>query len=411
MLTPRLASNSLATLYATFTVGCLGSAGIVNRFGPKRALALGVFGYSVFCLAAAAYAAFDRSAWSAAAVVVGGGLNGFGAAILWTAQGRLMLEVAASDQERDADVGARVGVFWGMFNASAVLGGIATYFYFSRAQSSGNAALFLGFAALVALGGLLVPGLRGASKLETTSAASEALATLRLFTTRRAALLTPLFWYTGFNQPYQLNGFGDRVFRGPDVGLELAVFYAASVAGGFRAGVVLDDRRFSPRRRAQRALAAFAVVSAVAYASAADVERRGGLPRRLQDPRPSIAFLLWGFSDAYVQAYAYWLIDRLYEADGAQRARAVAFYKQALRVLVRPPTRRPPQARPKRRLEPRLRSPPQAPLRLPQPAPPRRRFLLRRHHPRLLRAPAATRRPGARRRCLPPRVGRPSSHV
>ena len=64
-----------------------------------------------------------------------------------------------------------------------------------------------------------------APKLSVAAAAvSEFRATVALFTTRRAALLTPLFFYTGFSNPYQLDGFGDRFFRERVLGLELAVF-------------------------------------------------------------------------------------------------------------------------------------------------------------------------------------------
>ena len=36
-------------------------------------------------------------------------------------------------------------------------------------------------------------------------------------------MLAPLFWYTGFNQPYQLNTFGNRLFDSRALGLELAL--------------------------------------------------------------------------------------------------------------------------------------------------------------------------------------------
>ena len=50
--------------------------------------------------------------------------NRAGAAVLWTAQGRLILDVAAA---RKAEVGTLFAVFWALFNASAIAGGILTF--------------------------------------------------------------------------------------------------------------------------------------------------------------------------------------------------------------------------------------------------------------------------------------------
>ncbi|KAK3256791.1 hypothetical protein CYMTET_34095 [Cymbomonas tetramitiformis] len=44
----------------------------------------------------------------------------------------------------------------------------------------------------------------------------------------------------GFNQPYQLNTFGDRFFDNRSLGLELSLFYGMEIVGGFYAGRMLD---------------------------------------------------------------------------------------------------------------------------------------------------------------------------
>ena len=40
--------------------------------------------------------------------------------------------------------------------------------------------------------------------------------------------VAPLFFYTGFNQPYQLDGFGDRSLTKRALGIELALFYVTA---------------------------------------------------------------------------------------------------------------------------------------------------------------------------------------
>ena len=158
-----------------------------------------------------------------------------------------------------------------------------------------------------------------------------------MFFTPRMAMLAPLFWYTGFNQPYQLNTYGNRFFDSRALGIELAAFYAAEIAGGWVAGLMLDNNP-SPVSAARRTLALFALATALGNAlagwgevTAALVAINGSSVAQLplDDVAivpPTFAFLLWGFSDSQVQAYSYWLIRQLYEG-GAEQARAVGFYK------------------------------------------------------------------------------------
>ncbi|KAH8045655.1 G-protein coupled peptide receptor [Aureococcus anophagefferens] len=101
---------------------------------------------------------------------------------------------------------------------------------------------------------------------------------MRLFGTKRALCLALLFWYTGYNQPYQLNGFGDRFFRKRVVGLQLASFYFMEVVGGFVAGRALDDKSRSHRRSAVVVLCQFVAVTAVGFGVAGYLEDRGPGP-------------------------------------------------------------------------------------------------------------------------------------
>ena len=166
----------------------------------------------------------------------------------------------------------------------------------------------------------------------------EARATLALFTTRRALTLAPLFWYTGFAAPYQLDGFVDRFFRERVAGLELACFYSMEMVGAVLAGRLLDDVSRSPRANAKRVLAIFAAAAAGAYGVAAWLEARAA--ERADDDPVAVGFdasaacwlattavaALWGFADATIQTYCYWALGALYGAE-ADLARSVAFYK------------------------------------------------------------------------------------
>ena len=378
-----LGSNMESTLYATFTVACFFAPAVTNKLGSRLTLFIGTLGYGAL-VAASFLLAVVQAPWCRGVVVLGGAILGVGAALLWTAQGRIMLELSDG-----SDQGRLFAIFWGIFNSSSIIGGFLTYFYFSRNSEAAPWPLYLIFGGCIVLGGAatgflapphkivgaqraaaaaattasppptrasdVVVTVDGPTNLHTNSSAAvatpanagdadgtgawsvEAIATLKLFLTRRMAVLSPLFWYTGFNQPYQLNTFGNRYFESQALGLQLASFYFAEVVGALLAGWMLD-REASPRAGATRQLLIFALATAAAYALALSSEVPAALANwpscnvtrlPIDDPAivaPSAAFFLWGFCDSQVQAYCYWLIRQLY-ADGPELARAVGFYK------------------------------------------------------------------------------------
>ena len=88
-----LASQMETTLYAVFTLACFVAPPVTNRLGTRVTMCLGVLGYGAL-VGASLLLAIYQAPWCRAVVVVGGGVLGVGAALLWTAQGRFMLEWA-----------------------------------------------------------------------------------------------------------------------------------------------------------------------------------------------------------------------------------------------------------------------------------------------------------------------------
>lgn len=231
-------------------------------------------------------------------------------------------------------MGEIFGSFWSVFNCSAIFGGILTYAYFSRASEDAPVGLYVTFTCCVLLGSTGIWALRplkptGAAESRAVSWRAEAAATARMFCSRESLLLAPFYFYTGAGQPFQLNTFGDRVFDARTLGLQIAAFYAAEVGAAWAAGKLLDSASCG-RRAVQRQLALFVLTTVLAYGLALRTElqvRRGaGMP--LHGPSlagPSIAFVLWGASDAQAQALAYWRIERV--APPESFARSVGLYK------------------------------------------------------------------------------------
>jgi len=216
----------------------------------------------------------------------------------------------------------------------------------------------------------------------------ESKQTLALFGSKRMMLhFAALFFFTGFTQPYQLENFSNRFFDEQTLGLELMIFYSAEIISGFVVGYVLktdddnnDDssnnldndtnqtdttslRQYemvppsppsssppntvpdqnptlghtTPRRRAAIRCLVILTLATTLGNILALVSELGteNLPKEqtalhYTDPAiigPTIAFACWGFSDGFVQTYAYWLIGYFYGGDGDEQSRAVGFYR------------------------------------------------------------------------------------
>eukprot|EP00956_Cyclotella_meneghiniana_P006550 scaffold8637_cov92-Cyclotella_meneghiniana.AAC.6 len=116
------------------------------------------------------------------------------------------------------------------------------------------------------------------------------------------------------------------------------------ILGAIIVGRYLDDdkvdeiydpnKKMCKRTRAKLCLGLFVIVNSIGNALAALQEYD---TKRTQTPTahdissasvilPSLAFACWGFADAQIQVYSYWLIGGLYNT-GQQHARAVGFYK------------------------------------------------------------------------------------
>lgn len=419
----KLGAAGMATLYAFFTAACFVAPAIANVLGPRLTLCVGATSYALLALGSLLVTLGLLGPWS---IILVGAVNGMGSALFWTAQGRLMLQYA--DQ---ANRGRAFAIFWPFFVGSAVVGGIFTFAFFKimgadhadddKDDGSGegsNALLFALFFALVMTGAALTgalappdqvarcdggngrPGGHSEAPDTTLLAAADGAvdisppqegswtedvrATLALFNDRRIQHMAMIFWYTGFNQPYQLVTFGNRLFLPTTLGLLFALFYSLDLAFAFVSARILDGAAASApegppgksripleraglinegdtpyeasgaasptmpsagaqdddsARRSGVAVTAFAGLSVVAYAAAAALEwvhrNQGGSSHDADDRSAwwnvtlgAVAYGCWGAADALSQGWAYWQVGRLLADSGPEaQAHGAAFYK------------------------------------------------------------------------------------
>lgn len=166
-----LAADSVSVIYFTFTLTCLISPGIINKWGCRRSMFYGVLGYASLVLVSLIYFLCGGTIWTRRLVVMGGAVLGCGASILWTAQGLLILQYASRAEALEANVkptddegkmikrisatrsGKLVGMFWAIFQCSSLVGGSISFLYYNNKPQGSTTlyALFLGFILIGAL--------------------------------------------------------------------------------------------------------------------------------------------------------------------------------------------------------------------------------------------------------------------
>ena len=347
--------DQLALLYAVFTVASFLAPAAVNRWGPRICLFIGILGYGALVAGGLLY--FLRpGAAMLSFVLVCAALNGGGAALLWTAQGKMIMSYS-TDENR----GLLFGIFWAMFNSASIVGGLLAFFYFSASASHGSGGLFIIFLVLVLLGAafsFLLPcreetspgggeqargGGGGDTRKGRGGVWTDVKATFLMAVHPKVLLMTVAIWHTGFKLPYQISVFS-RFFSEKCGGLEMVIFYTAEVLMGVLAGRLLDwEALGGQRRRAVYAVGLFVALSVASLVLGYSVERPyagtvaadgsggwiDGVPAReffeAKNILPTVVYFLYGLADSILQVYVMWLLGTFFQGD--RLASAVGYYK------------------------------------------------------------------------------------
>jgi len=340
-----LGPNMTMAIYITFTLSEFFAPAVVNTIGPRLSMGLGICGYASVVIAGMV---FFSGFQSSAMVLAAGCILGVGAGMLWTGQGRLIL-----DYSTPHDRGVLFGIFWALYRMASVLGGLLSFTYFSvNDKSSGSFGLYVIFLVLICGGALLTLALKAPEdclddssdsnghaaprQINATEASSffdEVRATGHAFRNRTLLTLALMFWASGGNEPYILSGFTDRWFEKRTTGLEMVWYFSSSIIGVLMTGTMLDrfTKRHQERSGAIIVLMLASLVHVAGFALAAVVETSAYWNKRytLDDANiilPSIVFILWGWSDAMINSFLYWIIGVRF-TSGPERARAIGFFK------------------------------------------------------------------------------------
>ena len=157
-----LAADGVSAIYLTFTLTCLISPGIINKWGCQRAMFYGILGYASLVIVSLLYFLYGDSIWTRRLVVIGGAILGCAASTLWTAQGRLILQYvskaetidsASTKHKKTTQSGKLLGMFWAIFQCSSLVGGSVSFLYYNS-KPQGSTALYLLFLGFILIGAL-----------------------------------------------------------------------------------------------------------------------------------------------------------------------------------------------------------------------------------------------------------------
>lgn len=368
------ASLAIAYLYGCFAVFSLIAPIVNNTLGSRVTLFLGTLGYLLYVASLWAYPLTGPTF-----VVVSGAVNGVGAALLWTAQGTLIMSYPSKETK-----GIYLSYFWIIFNLGAVMGGLLTFalnfdkkpgepetaassstfavFFFLMACGSAGCLLLVSPDRVVRPDGTVVQSAGDEKeRLSLASVGAEVLGMLSLFRQPRMLALAPLFIYSNWFYSYQFSCFNATLFTVRTQGLNNAFYWGAQMVGAFFLGKYLDDSRRPLRQRAVHSIAACGAIVAVSWiagiyvqyayriddrkctgdspaewCSSKDILAAKRLPAQDVEPldvgdfgpvvAPGLVYLLFGLCDAFVQCWSYWLLGNLDDSSSAL-SRSAGFYK------------------------------------------------------------------------------------
>lgn len=332
-------------LNVLFAIVSLFAPVMINVAGPRVSLFIGALGYPLYIVAL--LFAGKKNSIDANWILVASAVLGICAALLWTAQGALIMAYPTKESK-----GTFFSYFWILFNAGGVANSL--FIFASNLHSStptASAATFWVFIVVMLFGCCIILLLQplqtvvrpdGTNPVVEPSPAvvPEIIGMLKLFKEPRALALIPLFLYTNWCYNYQFMIYNAPLFNIPTGGLNNAFYWGAQMLAAWLLGLYHDSERPAKQR---------AYVSLVGIGSLCLLTWGGGVVAEYSynladcDPNtgcshkvifndftswilPLILYTMWGACDALVQCWCYWIMGQMSD-DPAVLSRYSGWYK------------------------------------------------------------------------------------
>ncbi|KAH9848983.1 MFS general substrate transporter [Lenzites betulinus] len=335
-----LSDTSNGVLYGTFAITGLISGAINNLLGPRLTLFIGTLGYALYVGSLWCYQT-QGTGWF---VIFAGAILGVSAALLWSAQGAIMMSYPL-----EKDKGKAFAIFWAIFQFGSFIGSIIALAINieSGKLSAVSTSTYIAFLVIIFVGVassfLVLPPNRVIRsdgtivKLEATSKPhEEVVGMLRLLKDWRMMALVPMFFASNYFYAYQ-GAINANIFDGPTRALNATLEGAGAIVGALMIGYFcLDLKWFHRRTRGYLGLAVVTVLVIIVWSVAlawqvtftrADVSDTNRINYHDANYKGKGAlFFFYYFSDACYQALAYWIMSAM-SNDPFTLARYAGLYK------------------------------------------------------------------------------------
>ncbi|KAH0542843.1 hypothetical protein FGG08_002797 [Glutinoglossum americanum] len=334
---PNVNNSANVALYSTFASVAFFAGTIANRLGIKLTLSLGGLGYSIY---AASLLCYDHTN-NAGFVIFSGALLGVCAALLWTAQGAIMMSYPSEGIK-----GRYISIFWMIFNFGAVLGSLIPLGQNLHSYSNKvNDGTYVGFIILMFFGAILALFLVDSKNVIRDDGSKVIVMKHPTWTTEFMGLwevlrtdtyivaLFPMFFASNWFYSYQFNDVNLAQFNIRTRALNNVLYWLSQILGAWTFGYALDLKYISRSSRAKVVMVVlFSVTMAVwggGYAFQKRYTRSDVSPKNYVKLDwtsngyigPMFLYMMYGFFDAAWQTTVYWLMGSL-----TNNARKTAFF-------------------------------------------------------------------------------------
>jgi hypothetical protein len=340
----ELTASQNVALYSTFAVVGFFAGTFVNKLGVKITLALGGIGYCIYAIALLASVHANVGGFN----IFAGALLGVCAALLWTAQGTIMLSYPG-----EGNKGRYFAWFWAIFNMGGVIGSLIPLGenINVKVAKTVNDGTYIAFIVLMFAGAVLALFLCNAEKIIREDGTKVVLMKNPTWTSEFVGLyetikfepfvilLFPMFWGSNWFYTYQQNSVNGARFDTRTRALNGLLYWGAQVVGALLYGYFLDLERFSRSLRAKLALGVLFSITMAVWGGGYAYQK--GYTRETVDPLngfvandwtddgyvgPMFLIIFYGFFDSAWQATIYWFMGAL-SNSGRRTANYVGFYK------------------------------------------------------------------------------------
>ncbi|KAK8866109.1 hypothetical protein IAR55_001260 [Kwoniella newhampshirensis] len=331
-----LSDTANGVLYGCFAIMGFFAGSINNVLGPRMTLSIGTCGYSLYVGALWAYQV-HQTRWF---FILAGAILGCTAALLWAAQGSIMLSYSL-----EKDKGRAFSLFWSIFQMGTLIGAaIALGIEANSTLPTVSTGVYLAFMIiqLTAIGTswlILPPHLvvRGDGTVVELQAAlgpkDEIAQFVKMFKDWRMLCLFPMFFASNYFYAYQ-GAITAFLFNGRTRALSSLLTGLGSIVGSIFIGTILDRLPFSRRKRSLIGCGVVAILNIIIWV--------GGLVFQTEFTRatkhtvwdysqkaavgPLILLMAYYIGDAAFQGLAYYTMGNITN-DSFRLARMVGFYK------------------------------------------------------------------------------------